>query len=116
MSSVLAVLAGYVVFGASAGALFAVTGQDPHTTPTALFMVAGTAYGVAFAILGGWLTARLAPSNPTAHVRVVALVIGGIGLASLAFQYSRGSVWSELATVLVMAPSTLVGTRLAARR
>ena len=51
--SIVAVIVGYGVFAVSAGALFSLSGQDPHGEATAPFMVVAVVYGVAFALLGG---------------------------------------------------------------
>ena len=59
MRSVLAVLAGYLTFAVTGGLLFAVTGVDPHASPTPLVAVGTIVYGMVFAALGGWLAAAV---------------------------------------------------------
>ena len=44
--SVLAVIAGYLLFAASAVALLAITGRDAHGEAPAWFIVASTLYGI----------------------------------------------------------------------
>jgi hypothetical protein len=51
--SFVAVVAGYLVFGVSAGVQFAVTGREPQATPIVPVAVAAVAYGGASAIAGG---------------------------------------------------------------
>jgi len=55
-----AVLAGYLTFGISAALLFGLTGVDPNAAAPMSFMVLTALYGIAFAILGGYLAAKIA--------------------------------------------------------
>jgi hypothetical protein len=49
MRSVIAVIAGYLVFGGSAGLLFGLSGRDPKVWPGIGFAAFSTLYGMAFA-------------------------------------------------------------------
>jgi hypothetical protein len=79
-----------------------------------LFALAAT-YRILFTILGGYVTARLAPSKSLEH----ALVLGGIGsvlaLAGLLATFGRGPefgpVWYPLALVVTALPSCWLGGR-----
>ncbi len=53
--SIAAVIAGYLLFAASAVILFQTAGVDPEATPAAAFFVFGTLYGALFGALGGFL-------------------------------------------------------------
>jgi hypothetical protein len=112
LRSVIAVVAGYLVFAFSAALLFGLSGVDPHAVPSLTFGIGSVVFGMVFAALGGWVAARLAPSNPAAHVRGVALVLATIALVSMVAGWGDGSPWSQLAALLLMAPSTLLGLRL----
>jgi hypothetical protein len=86
----------------SAG-VFPAVGEGPY--------VLALAYRVAFATLGGWLTARLAPSSPMKHgwiLGVVGVVFASLGAAA---QWSAGHHWYPLAIVLLSLPATLAGAR-----
>ena len=76
MQSVIAIVAGYLVFGVSSAILFRVSRQDPHLLPTPGFFVCSVVYGTAFATAGGYFTARLAPRRPLIHAAVVAALLG----------------------------------------
>jgi hypothetical protein len=73
------------------------------------------AYRAAFAVLGGWVAARLAPSSPMKH----AWVLGGLGvlLASLgaAAQWGLGHHWYPLSLIALSLPATWAGGRLSTR-
>lgn len=70
------------------------------------------AYRAALAVLGGYTTARLAPSSPQRH----ALVLGAIGVALSALgavaQWPLGHHWYPLSLVLVSLPASWAGARL----
>lgn len=69
------------------------------------------AYRLAFAFLGGWVTARLAPSSPVKHGWILGIV--GVVFASLgaAAQWNAGHHWYPLAIVALSLPATLAGAR-----
>jgi hypothetical protein len=115
MRSVIAVVAGYLVFGVSSAILFRVSGQDPHLLPGPGFLLCSLAYGAAFAASGGYLAARLAPRRPMLHAGVVAalLTLGAVG--SAAADWSAGSIWSQALVLFVMAPAALAGGYLRTR-
>ena len=75
-------------------------------------------YRVVFAVLGGYVTARLAPSDPMPH----AFILGGIGtlLAGAgAFvtitTMNLGPDWYPLALVVIALPASWLGARLQRR-
>jgi hypothetical protein len=115
MRSVLAVLAGYLTFAVSGGVLFAVTGVDPHAAPTPLFAIGAIVYGMVFAALGGCVAAMVSRDASDKHACFVAAIIAGFAIVSLAVSYPRGSVWSQLAAILLMAPSAVIGSVLRRR-
>jgi len=105
--SVLAILAGYLVFGASATILYRATGQE--SSPGTWFAVFSVLYGIGFAVLGGYLAAEIARQKPLLHSGIVAGVIVVIGLFLLISQSSKGPVWSEALVLACMAPAALFG-------
>ena len=83
--SVVAVVVGYLIFGASAAVLFNVTDHDPRATPSLLFAVGAIVYGIVFAGLGGCVAASLAPMQPRRRAVILATVIAIVALVSLVF-------------------------------
>jgi hypothetical protein len=116
LRSVLAVLAGYVVFGVSSAILFAASGQDPHLMPGPAFLAAAIAYGAGFSALAGYLAARLAPGRALMHAAALSAIIAVIAAGSMVVQWRAGSIWSELVVLFLLAPAALGGGYLAARR
>lgn len=72
-------------------------------------------YRAAFAVLGGAVTARLAPASPLVH----ALVLGGVGVvlssAGAAAQWSLGHHWYPLSLIALCLPACWVGARFTSR-
>lgn len=68
-------------------------------------------YRIVFTVLGGYVTARLAPSNPARHV----LVLAGIGLALgvlgvfASMSANLGPIWLPIALVITAVPCVWLG-------
>jgi hypothetical protein len=103
------VVAGYLIFGLSAGILFQAAKVDPHAPASLTFMVLSTLYGAFFAAVGGYVAAWIAGWREFEHAVALALLIDLTALGSLVAVLGKGSVWSNIATVLVMAPTVLLG-------
>jgi len=111
MRSVVAVIAGYLVFGISAVLIFQLGGIQPHEPASLTFMIISSALGVLAAIASGYVAARLAPQNPTGHGFLVGLLIAAGAIASM-FDPSAGTRWSQIAALVLMAPGAVIGARL----
>ena len=78
-----------------------------------LFLLALTYRGV-FTLLGGWVTARLAPAAPMKHVVILAIIgllLGGLGVLA-AVATDQGPLWYAVAVAITGPLLTLVGGRL----
>jgi hypothetical protein len=106
--SVAAVVAGYVVFAASAALLFQLSGVDPHAPSSATFKIGSIIWGVVFALVAGWLTARVAARRPGTHAAILAALIAAGALISLLASSSEAT-WSQLAALLFMSPAAWLG-------
>jgi hypothetical protein len=115
LRSVIAVLAGYLLYVASVFAFFAVSGRNPHAPASMVFMVIGTLYGMFFAALGGFLAVLLARRQRFEHAFAVAFLIAVGGAASILGRTGR-LVWPQLAGLLIMAQMAMVGGYLRLRQ
>jgi hypothetical protein len=107
LRSIGAVAAGYLVFGSSAALLFQMSGQPPHEQAAAGFKIVSIVWGGVFALVAGWLTARVAARRPATHAAVLAGVIAlGAGISLLT---APGAKWSQVAALAVMAPCAWLG-------
>ena len=73
--SVLAVIAGYLVFAVSAILLFRLSGHDPHAPAEIGFVLVTIVYGMLFATLAGFLAALLGKRFEMEHALAVASLI-----------------------------------------
>lgn len=113
---IVAVVLGYLVFGISAFALFQLTGVNPHAPAGTPFMVFTIAYGVAFAFAAGYVTAWIARRDVLWPVIAVASLVAVIAAGSMAATRGRGAVWTQVATLVLMAPAVVLGGALRLRR
>ncbi len=114
LRSIGAVALGYVVFGGSGALLFQVSGQPPHQAAPVWFMALTIAWGEVFALIAGWLTARIAVRRPATHGAILAALIAAGAIGSLVADPS-GAKWSQISAAVIMAPSAWLGALLARR-
>ncbi|MBZ5600243.1 MAG: hypothetical protein LAN83_18205 [Acidobacteriia bacterium] len=115
LRSVIAVIAGYLVFAASAAALFKISGRDPHAPASLTFMGLSVLYGMFFAAVSGYIAARLAGRWEFEHSLAVAAVIAAGGAASLLASPGQ-ALWTHLGALLIMAPMAMAGGYLRQRQ
>lgn len=115
LRSLAAVVGGYLIFAFSAVALFQGSGRNPHAPQPLWFMVASVTYGMAFAALGGFIAARVAPTRPALHACTVAFVLALGASVSLLTSPPADATWSQWTALALMAPSAGLGGYLAAR-
>ena len=72
-------------------------------------MVESIAFGVAFALLGGYVAAWLAQRRPVAHGAGVAAVLAIGAAVSLFSTLGKGAIWSQVAALVLMAPCAVLG-------
>ncbi len=116
MRTLISVFAGYAIFVVSAVLLFRLTGAEPHEQATFAFMAGTTLYGMFFAAVAGYVATLLARGTsalPALAVCIIIAVLGGVALLARPDEATR---WSQLATVFVMAPMSLVGGLVRLRR
>ena len=120
--SILAVIGGYLIM---AGCIGAVNGLimtlfprmvGGGSSPTLAYLIVNLASGAGFAILGGYVTALLAKRSEIKH----ALGLGGLalflGVVSLIMYYGRQPLWYQIALLVIVLPSVLLGGILRADR
>lgn len=117
--SILSIIAGFILIGvlslgtdavvvsAMPGA-FSPTGRT-ESVPVLLLTLA---YVFVFAVIGCYLTARLAPQNPMKH----ALVLGVLGLIfsiiGTTLSWNTAPVWYHVTALLMVMPAAWLGGRL----
>ncbi|HWR15780.1 MAG TPA: hypothetical protein VN577_13215 [Terriglobales bacterium] len=123
--SIGAILAGFVVVVVLstltdvvmyATKIFPAPGSPGQPMSDALFALS-TLYRTVYTVLGGYITARLAPNRPVRHAIIlgfVGIVVGSIGAAAT-WNRNMGPHWYAILLVVLAVPSCWVGARLFAR-
>jgi hypothetical protein len=107
MRNVLSVIAGYALFAVTAVLWFSLTNHPPHRAASARFELATLAYGLLFALLGGFVTQWIASRDSmTVNFILAALMIV---LALISSLTSGGAHWTQYMTMFIFAPASLVG-------
>ena len=79
-----------------------------------LFLIA-TIYRTVYAILGSYITARLAPDRPMAHALIggiIGLILGSVGAAVTWNRTELGPHWYPLALVATALPCAWIGGKI----
>jgi hypothetical protein len=105
----LAVVAGYLIFAGSAVLYFRLVNVDPHSPATVRFEVLTIAYGLAFALLGGFVTDKIARRMDLNCGIALALVIALGATVSMVARPGAGALWTQTAALLLFAPASLAG-------
>ena len=86
---------------------------DQYNAFSTEMLVVATLYRCVYAVLAGYIAARLAPSRPMLHV----LILGTIGflfaLTGAILMWHLGTHWYPIALAVSALPCTLLGGRLA---
>lgn len=112
MRSVIAVVTGYVVITLSLFALFAVWFVDApvgEVNPSWTFIAVAVVWGFFSAMLGGYLTGKVARRRPFEHAAGLALLSGLIGVASMVASFGEEPVGFQLANLVILMAGCLAG-------
>ncbi|MEP6787410.1 MAG: hypothetical protein ABJB40_03200 [Acidobacteriota bacterium] len=112
--NILAVIAGYLIFAVTAVALFSLSGIDPHTDASVPKVGLVVVYGAVFAAIGGYAAHLIASSKTLTVNYVLSFIIAGFAVFSLFA--SSGSHYTQVATIFLFAPLSLLGGYLHAKR
>jgi len=122
LKSIGAVVAGFltvVVFSIGTDAVLEGIGFFPPATKPEAYaswmLFIALVYRTIFTVFGGFVTAKLSPSNPKKHV--IALAIFGTlgGIAGVFAGWSYGNQWYPIALALLAFPSVWYGGKLATK-
>jgi hypothetical protein len=116
MRAFLAVVAGYLIFAGSAVLLFRLTNVDPHSPAPASFEALTVAYGLSFALLGGFVAGQIARRTDLVCGIVLAIVIALGATISMIARPGTGALWTQTAALLLFAPASIAGDWIRRRR
>ena len=110
LKSVLAVLAGFLVYAVPTIVLHAMAGQSPPAVQQpGSFIVGSAVQGIAFAFLGGYVAAWIAPVQDRLHAGVVAIIIAAAALLQAFGQPDASENGTQLMALFFIAPSAWLG-------
>jgi len=109
LRSIVAVILGYAVFAVSSGAIFLLSGHPAHAPASMAFMLMTIVAGIVFAAVGGYVAGWLAGRRPVTHALAVGVLLAVGAAVSLAMTLGHGAVWTQIAALLLMAPSAVAG-------
>lgn len=109
LRSIIAVIVGYVMFAASAFAIFQFSGQAAHAEASTSFMAVSIVSGMLFALIGGYVAGWIAGRSAFAHGVAMATLLALGATVSLVSTVGHGAVWSQVAALALMAPSAALG-------
>jgi MFS superfamily sulfate permease-like transporter len=110
--TVAGVIIGDVIFAGSAVVLFRVASIDPHSPASPTFIGFSILYGIIFAALGGFVAGIIGRRPDVICGTLLALIIAAGALSSLILRPGAGAIWTQSATLVLMAPAALVGDRI----
>jgi hypothetical protein len=127
LQSIGAVLAGYLssailtaITIAALGALF----PESYIPENISWVIFNVIYGCAFAVFGGYLAARLAPSRPLVHATILGVLMAifavltgySTSVAPPSPEYANQPAWYYPVLAITVLPSILLGAWLYVRR
>jgi hypothetical protein len=104
LRAIAGIIVGYLIFAVSAFLLFRLTHVDPHAPASLSFEVLAIAFGVIFAMLGGYIGVAISRKlwvSPT-----IAIIIAAGAISSMV---ATGVNWSPIAALICMVPAALAG-------
>jgi hypothetical protein len=104
---ILSVLAGYCIFAVTSLALFMLSGRDPHASASFVFEIVTAIYGILFSFLAGVVVQVIAKNKTLTLNYILALIIAGF--AAFSFIASRGDHWTQILSIIIFAPISIVG-------
>jgi hypothetical protein len=102
-------LAGDVIFAGSAVLLFYFSKVDPHSPALPGFMVFSILYGIAFALLAGFVAGTISKRPDLITGILLAAIIGIPAIITLISRPGAGAIWSQTSALVLMSPAALIG-------
>jgi len=116
MRGVLGVVSGYLIFAVSAVLYFRLADVDPHSPAALAFEMLTIAYGLAFALLGGFVAGKIVRRSDLRSGILLALLIALGATVSIIARPGAGALWTQTAAILLFAPASVAGDWIRIRR
>jgi hypothetical protein len=119
LKSIGAVVAGFltvVVLSIGTDKILEATGVFPPPSDTGLFvtwmLLLALVYRSLYTVAGGWVTAKLAPSKPMAHVTVLGILGTLGGIAGIVAGWNLSDHWYPIALAITAFPLIWIGGKI----
>ncbi len=86
-----------------------------QTAPTDPLLALALAYRTVITVIGGYITARLAPSRPVRHAVILGAIGAALALLGLVVMWGVGHHWYPTALAVTAIPACWLGGKLFAR-
>ncbi len=123
IKSIGAVLLGFltvVVLSMGTDWILEAVGVFPPPTDQGLFvpwmLVLALVYRTLYTVVGGYVTAKISPSNPSIHVNVLGLIGTVAGVAGVVVGWNLSAHWYPIALAVLAYPSVWLGGKLFLKR
>ena len=90
--------------------------SGPEGGGAASVLLLTTTYIAASTVLGGYITARVAPNRPTGHALILGVLVLGLAAAGTALAWASAPVWHHALTLAFVLPFVWLGGYLRTRR
>ncbi len=104
-----AVILGYAIMVAGVVGLFAIAHPESDGLPSREFMLFSLGYGGCLAVIGGYVTAAIAPQSEFKHALALAAFVGVMSLVSMAAAQGQEPLWYQLANLFIAVPAVVLG-------
>ena len=68
-----------------------------------------------FGVIGGYVTARLAPARPVMHAMILGAIGTVLGIVGVSVMWAFGNHWYPIALAVLAIPQSWLGARVAQR-
>lgn len=118
LKSIFAIIAGFLVvaiLSTVTDSILEAVGVFPPPTGGLFItwmLVLALAYRCVYTVLGGWVTAKLAPQNPKKHVLILATIGTIAAIVGTVVGWNLSQHWYPIALVITALPCCLLGGKL----
>ena len=104
---IISIIAGYLIFVATSLAFFKLSGRNPHSDATLLFIIATAIYGAISSFISGLVTKLISKTTDLKTNYILALIIAGF--ATFSFFKAEGNHWTQILAIFIFAPVSILG-------
>ncbi len=112
--NILAIVAGYLFFSLYAVLYFSIAGIEPTNPPATVDLIVTAIFSSPAAFFSGWITSIISTKNSSKPIIILPILMALVAGTSIVAQPDT-VIWTQLMTILLLAPLTYLGGSLANR-